>query len=313
MATQPRDQKKQDQQPGDVSTTGHQWDNDEGYPLQEYNNPLPKWWLYTFYATIVYAIVYWVLYPAWPLANGFTKGLLASSMYQELAQEEAAAKATRQPLEKQLADLSLEEIARNNNMLQFAMSSGKAVFGDNCAPCHGTGGVGAQAKGFPILVDDDWLYGGTLAAIQESITNGRNGQMPAHLQTAGGNLSVEQVNDLTQFVLSLSQRANDSVSAQRGRLLFSGEASCHSCHGDHGKGSLLDTVGGQPLDHGIGAPNLTDKIWLHGGDVETIRTSIAKGRSGQMPAWGGPGGRLSPLDIKAVTLYVHTLGGGQKK
>ncbi|MBF0158440.1 MAG: cytochrome-c oxidase, cbb3-type subunit III [Magnetococcales bacterium] len=309
MATR---QQNQNQPQQGTPTTGHQWDNDEGYPLQEYNNPLPTWWLYTFYATIVYAVIYWVLYPAWPTINGFTKGVLGSSMYQELAAEEAAAKAARQGLEQQLATLSLEEAARDNRMLQFALSSGKAVFGDNCAPCHGTGGVGSQAKGFPVLVDDDWLYGGTLAAIQESIAKGRSGQMPAHLQAAGGSLSDDQINDLTQFTLSLSQRATDQVAAQRGQKLFGGEAGCNNCHGDQGKGSLRDTVAGQPIDHAVGAPNLTDKIWLHGGDVETIKASIAKGRNGQMPAWGGSAGRLSPLDIKAVTIYVHALGGGQK-
>lgn len=294
-----------------VSTTGHQWDDDEGYPLQEYNNPLPTWWLYTFYGTIVYAIVYWVLYPAWPLANDFTKGLLGASMYQELAADEAAAKAARQEMESKLEKMSLEEIAKDNKMLQFAMSGGKAIFGDNCAPCHGTGGVGAQAKGFPILVDDDWLYGGTLATIQETVTNGRNGMMPAHSQENGGAFTPAQVNDLAEYVLGLSNRASDATAAKRGDALYHGEAGCNNCHGDKGQGAVADKVGGQEIDDAIGAPNLTDGIWLYGSDPAVVKASIAKGRNGEMPAWG-VSKRLSPLDIKEVTIYVHSLGGGKK-
>lgn len=297
-----------------VDTTGHQWDEDEGYPLQEFNNPLPKWWLYSFYATIVWSLIYWVLYPAWPMADGFTKGVLGWSMHQEFNQEMAQAQAQKKSVNERMERLSLQEIAKDNQLLQYAMSGGKAIFGDHCAPCHGSGGIGSKAGGFPALTDDDWLYGGTLDAIQETIQQGRNGQMPAHLKAAGGNFSAEQVGDLTQYVLSLSGRSKEAPAIGRGDALFHGEASCNGCHGDKGKGSLKGTVQGQPVPP-VGAPNLTDAIWLYGDSPQAIQDTIAKGRSGTMPAWGKEakevGRKLDPLAIKQATLYVHSLGGGQ--
>lgn len=298
----------------DVETTGHQWDDKEGYPLREFNNPLPKWWLYSFYVTILWAVVYWVLYPAWPLPDGFTKGVWNWSMVQEFNQEMAAVTAQRKAADDRLAQLPLQEIAKDNTLLQYALSGGKAVFGDYCAPCHGSGGVGVKSGGFPTLADDDWLYGGDLNTIQETVSQGRAGQMPAHLKTAGGAFSEEQVTDLTEFVLSLSGRSKDAAAVQRGGVLFRGDAGCTACHGDKGDGSLKGTLAGGPVPP-VGAPNLTDAIWLYGGDPATVRDSIARGRAGQMPAWSGAakevGRKLSPLQIKQVTLYVHSLGGGQ--
>ncbi|MBF0152743.1 MAG: cytochrome-c oxidase, cbb3-type subunit III [Magnetococcales bacterium] len=298
-----------------VETTGHQWDDEEGYPLQEYNNPLPRWWLYTFYATIVYAIVYWVLFPAWPTMGkeGFTHGVLGWSTVKQLDAEMNQAKEARKPFDARLAALPLEEIARNNDLLQYALSGGKAVFASNCVPCHGSGGIGT--KGFPSLVDDDWLFGGTLADIHESVNRGRSGVMPAHLSAAGGVLNEEQVNALAEYVLKISNQTHDADLARKGDVLFHGDAACFSCHGDNGKGSLLDTVAGQKLDKSVGAPNLADAIWIFGGDRQTLRTSIGAGRNGQMPAWGegytGLGRKLDPLDVKKVTLFVHSLGGGR--
>lgn len=298
-----------------VATTGHQWDDEEGHPLEEYNNPLPKWWLWGFYLTIIFSVVYWVLYPAWPLLNDYTRGTLGWSQHKQLQEEIDQARAAQKPFDDQLAAKSLEEIARDNKLLQYAISGGKAIFGDNCAPCHGTGGVGAKAHGFPNLVDDDWLFGGTLDRIQETVNFGRSGQMPAHLEAAGGFLSSEQVDDLMQYVLNLSGRSTNAQAVERGDALFHGDAGCNGCHGDKALGSLKDTLGGEPIDHSTGAPNLADAIWLYGGDPESIRTSIAKGRSGRMPAWGegfeGFGKQLDPLAIKQVTLYVHSLGGGE--
>ncbi|MBF0272697.1 MAG: cytochrome-c oxidase, cbb3-type subunit III [Magnetococcales bacterium] len=298
----------------EVETTGHQWDDDEGFPLKEYNNPLPKWWLYTFWATIVWAFGYWVLYPTWPLADGFTKGTLGWSMHGEYNKEMDAARAHQKPFNDKLEKLSLKEISQDNQLLQYAISGGKALFGDNCAPCHGSGGVGVKAGGFPTLADDDWLFGGDLETIHETISNGRVGQMPAHLKSAGGNFSEAQVNDLTAYVLSLSGKNQDATAAVRGDALFHGEAACNACHGDKGKGSLKDTVNGQPPPP-VGAPNLSDAIWLYGGDPAVVRQSIAMGRSGLMPAWAkgskDTGRQLDPLAIKQLTIYVHSLGGGQ--
>ncbi|MBF0589982.1 MAG: cytochrome-c oxidase, cbb3-type subunit III [Magnetococcales bacterium] len=295
-----------------VETTGHQWDDDEGYPLKEYNNPLPKWWLYTFYATIVWAVIYWVFFPAWPTLSGFTKGTLGWSQYKQLDEEIATAKAAQKPFDDQLAKMSLKEISQDPRLLQYAISGGKAVFGDNCAPCHGSGGIGA--KGFPTLVDDDWLYGGSLAAIHETIDSGRTGAMPAHLEAHDGSFNTAQVENLTDYVLSLSNQPHDAAQAFKGKALFNGEAGCNGCHGDLGNGSLKGTMEGEALEASVGAPNLTDGIWLYGGSRKAINQSIAKGRNGKMPAWGsgfeGFGRKLDPLSIKEVSLYVHTLSGG---
>lgn len=297
-----------------VSTTGHQWDDEEGFPLQEYNNPLPKWWVLSFYATIVWAVIYWFLYPAWPIGNGFTKGLLGWSSLQQLQEEVKAAAAEQKPMNDLMAATPLEKIAGDPKLLEFALAGGKTVFGDNCAPCHGSGGVGS-VKGFPVLVDDDWLYGGTLAAINHTVNHGRAGVMPGHLDSMGGLFKEAQIKDLTEYVLSLSGGQADKVVAERGNQLFHGEAGCNNCHGDKGKGSVLDSMGGSKIDSNMGAPNLTDKIWLYGGDREMVYQSIAQGRKGEMPAWGdgfaGLGKKLEPLALKKVVLYVHSLGGGK--
>ncbi|MBF0447053.1 MAG: cytochrome-c oxidase, cbb3-type subunit III [Magnetococcales bacterium] len=299
----------------EVETTGHQWDTEEGYPLKEFNNPLPKWWLYSYYATVVYAVVYWVLYPAWPIPGGYTKGVLGWSQHTQLQQEMDASKAAKQVFDDKLASLSNDEIVNDVQLLQYAMSGGKAVFGDNCAPCHGSGGVGSRVGGFPTLVDDDWIYGGTLEAINETIRYGRGGQMPAHLESAGGGFTESQVDDLTQYTLSLSGSSTDMAAAKRGDTLFHDEAGCNNCHGDAGKGSLKGQVAGEGLDPSIGAPNLTDAIWLYGSSQDTVRKTIAKGRTGKMPAWSadsdGTNRKLDDLSIKQVAIYVHSLGGGQ--
>lgn len=298
----------------DLDTTGHKWDDDEGFPLQEYNNPLPKWWLNSFYATVIWAVIYWVLYPAWPLPDGFTPGTLGSTMRGEYQKEMDEAKAKQKVFNDKLEKLSLKEISKDNQLLQFSISGGKALFGDNCAPCHGPAGIGVKAGGFPTLADDDWLFGGDLDTIHETITNGRNGQMPAHAKSAGGNFTDAQVDDLTAYVLSLSGKSTDKAAITRGDALFRGEAGCVNCHGDKGNGSLKGTINGEKLPQ-IGAPNLTDGIWLYGGDPKIVRESIAKGRMGEMPAWGTgtkeSGRQLSALDIKKLTIYVHSLGGGQ--
>lgn len=299
-----------------VETTGHQWDDEEGYPLKEFNNPLPTWWLYTFYATIAWAVVYVFLYPAIPfVGESSSRGLLGWSMYAELQEEMDAAKVAQKPYDDKLAGTSIEDISNDNELFQYAISGGKAIFGDNCAPCHGSGGSGSVAHGFPSLVDDDWLYGGSLAAIEETIQNGRAGMMPAHLDTAGGGFTAAQVGELTEYVLKISQQQHDAGAAERGEAIFKGDAGCNACHGDDGKGSVKGTMAGMAMEPSIGAPNLTDGIWLYGGSRETVHKSISAGRSGKMPAWGtgfsGFGKKLDPLSIKEVTLYVHSLGGGK--
>jgi cytochrome c oxidase cbb3-type subunit 3 len=277
-------------------TTGHEWDG-----IHELNKPLPKWWLWTFYATIVWAIGYWLLMPAWPLVSGYTKGLLGYSQRETVAEELQAAKAAQAGFRKQIAASDLAAISDNSELLRFALAGGEAAFGDNCAPCHGRGAQGAF--GYPNLRDDSWLWGGTLAAIHQTITHGvrandpdtrsPGAQMPAFGKS--GVLADPQIADAAEYVLSLSGRADDKEAADRGSKIFA--STCAPCHGPQGKGNQA-----------IGAPDLTDELWLYAGDKATIMNTIRGGRGGVMPAWGG---RLDPETIKELAIYVHSLGGGQ--
>jgi len=277
-------------------TTGHEWDG-----IHELNKPLPKWWLWTFYATIVWAIGYWLLMPAWPLVSGYTKGLLGYSQRESVAEQLQAAKAAQAGLRQQIAASDLTAITANPELLRFALAGGEAAFGDNCAPCHGRGAQGAF--GYPNLRDDSWLWGGTLAAIHQTITHGvrandpdtrsPGAQMPAFGKS--GVLTEPQIADVAEDVLSLSGRADDKEAAARGAKIFA--STCSPCHGPQGKGNQA-----------IGAPDLTDELWLYAGDKATIMNTIRGGRGGVMPAWGG---RLDPETIKELAIYVHSLGGGQ--
>ncbi|ABK44855.1 cytochrome c oxidase, cbb3-type, subunit III [Magnetococcus marinus MC-1] len=297
-----------------VSTTGHQWDDEEGYPLQELNNPLPTWWLYTFYFTIALSIVWWILYPAWPMSESATRGTLGWTMHTQLREELAAAKQGRAVYEEQIDSMSLNDIVKDSGLKAYAESAGKAIFGDNCRPCHGQAGQN-NTPGFPVLNDDDWIYGGKLANISETINNGRGGIMPIHLESAGGSFSEAQVNSLVDYVMSLSGMDHDAAAAAKGKALYNGDASCYTCHGNDAKGSLKGKADGEEIDDSVGAPNLTDAIWLYGSSRDVIYKTIAYGRNGKMPAWGegfqGFGKQLTPLDIKKLAIYVHGLGGGQ--
>jgi len=278
-----------------VETTGHVWDGD----LKELNKPLPKWWLYTFYACVIWAIGYWAVYPAWPTLSGYTKGALGYSQRGEVDKQVAAAKAEQAKYFDQIAATPLAEIEKNQELMPFVMAGGAAVFGDNCGPCHGKGAQGA--KGYPNLNDDDWLWGGTPEAIQQTITHGIRSGDPDTRQMAmprfglDGILQPDQIKDAAQYVLSLSGHATDDAAVQRGAALFADN--CSACHGEDGKGNPE-----------LGAPNLTDGIWLYGGKAADIEKTIQTGRGGVMPYWTG---RLDPVTIKMLTVYVHALGGGQ--
>ena len=273
-----------DKQP--VDTTGHVWDDD----LRELNNPLPKWWLYTYYATIVFAIVYWILYPAWPMARDYTRGVLGWSQIGELKQEMDAAKVLQGKYKEKLAGLAVADIMKDPETKAFAVSTGKAIFGDKCAPCHGSAGQGKVGL-FPNLTDDDWLYGGDAETILASITDGRQGMMPAQK----GTLSDAQIADAADYVLSLSGGKVDATSAAAGKEVFA--ANCAVCHGENAKGNPM-----------MGAPNLTDKIWLYGGDRASVIKTITNGRNAFMPSFKT---RLDPIELKQVAVYVHQLGGGK--
>jgi cytochrome c oxidase cbb3-type subunit III len=280
----------------DTETTGHEWDG-----IHELNKPLPKWWLWTFYATVVWAIGYWLLMPSWPLVSSYTKGLLGYSQRERVAEQLQAAKAAQAGFRKQIAASDLDAITANPELLSFALAGGEAAFGDNCAPCHGRGAQGGF--GYPNLRDDSWLWGGTLAAIHQTITHGiraddpetrsPGAQMPAFGKM--GVLKDPQIADVAEYVLSLSGPADDNEAAKRGSKIFA--STCAPCHGPQGKGNQA-----------IGAPDLSDELWLYAGDKATIMNTIRGGRGGVMPAWGG---RLDPETIKELAIYVHSLGGGQ--
>ena len=303
-------------QSSNVQTTGHVWDGD----LQEYNNPLPAWWLWAFYATIIFSVVYWVTYPAWPLGRGFTTGTATITYKNDKGVEKTTHWSTRALLMKDLQDARekqkpyfdkvtatpYDQIAKSPDLSNFVASAGKVLFSDNCAACHQSGGQGKMAFA-PNLTDDDWIYGGTYDKIQETITNGRHGIMPAK---GGADLNEGEIDNLANYVLSLSGNQMDAAKVKAGDELFHGKGACFSCHGADGKGNK-----------DIGSANLTDKIWLWADvpaadsadkKVAAVKAVITSGlNKGVMPAWGG---RLSADQIKLLTAYVHdVLGGGSKK
>lgn len=303
-----------EQKPKTAETTGHVWDE----TLQEYNNPLPSWWLIGFYATIVMSVIYWMVYPAWPIGKHFTTGFSKVVYVNDKGVEKTSHWNTRAQLMKDMNEAekaqkpyfdkvnaaSFEQISRDPELTGFVNSAGKAIFSDNCAPCHQTGGQG-KIGSFPNLVDDDWLYGGSYDQIQASIGKGRNGYMPAFKEV----LKDEQLDQLAHYVASLSGEKADAAKAKAGDALFHGNAAaCYYCHDNNAKGRKE-----------LGSANLTDKIWLWAdvpgeadadGKVAAIRAVIANGLNrGVMPAWEA---RLKPEQIKLLTAYVHGLGSSSR-
>jgi cytochrome c oxidase cbb3-type subunit 3 len=286
--------KKEVDQATGTETTGHEWDG-----IKELNTPLPRWWLWVFYATIIWSIGYWVLYPSWPLLTGYTQGVLNQSQRDDVTKAVGELKTQRQAQGRQLANASLEQIEGNPDLLQFAREAGKSAFGDNCATCHGSGAQGF--RGYPNLNDDVWLWGGKLEDIRRTITVGvrsthpetRLSQMPAFGRD--GLLEPKQIDDLTEYVMALSGRPANADAVARAEPLF--KLQCASCHGEDGKG--LREFGG---------PNLTDREWLYGASKAEIRVQIVNGRGGVMPSWGS---RLDAMTIDALAVYVHSLGGGE--
>ena len=272
-----------------VDTTGHVWDG-----IRELDNPLPRWWLWVFYACIATAMVYWVLMPSWPGLTGYTHGVRDYSDRAEVTADVARLKAARHAQGAKLTTATLEQIESDPQLQAYALAAGASAFGDNCATCHGAGGTGA--KGYPNLRDDVWLWGhGSLEDIEHTIRVGvrsghpdtRQSQMPAFGRD--GLLQPAQIADLTQYVTALSGRRADRAAAGRAAPLFAEQ--CASCHGVAGKGNP-----------DLGAPNLTDGDWLYGSSVEAISGQITNGRGGVMPTWEG---RMDPETIKAMAVYIH--------
>ena len=284
-------------------TTGHEWDG-----IEEWNNPLPRWWLWTFYITIIWGIGYTIAYPAWPLVNKATAGLLGYSSRAEVAVQIEEAKAANAELTEKLASVDLTMITDDAALHNYAVQGGAAVFRANCSQCHGSGAAGVQAAGYPNLLDDDWLWGGAIDEIAYTVANGiRNEQSPdshwSEMPAYGRDeiLDDEQISQVVNYVLQISGQDHDGVLATPGAELFLDE--CSGCHMESGEG-----------DPTQGAPNLTDAIWLYGGDVETLTETITNARFGVMPAWSEewrPGSGLSASEVNAVAAYVHQLGGGQ--
>lgn len=278
-----------------VETTGHVWDGD----LKELNKPLPRWWLYVLYATIVWSIGYWVLYPAWPTRDGYTRGVLGYSQRNEVSAELAASRAAQARLLEQVATTPVADIEKNPDLMEFVMRGGAAQFSNNCAPCHGRGAQGF--KGYPNLNDDDWLWGGSTDQLEKTIRYGiRSGHAEAHSMAMprfgiDQMLDSKQMSDVADYVVSLSQPGGDAAAIDRGRVIFAEQ--CSACHGETGQGSIE-----------MGAPNLTDGIWLYGARKADILETIRTGRGGVMPSWDG---KLDPATIKMLAIYVHSLGGGK--
>lgn len=276
-------------------TTGHEWDG-----IKELNTPLPRWWLWILYVSIIWSIGYWIAMPAWPLMSGYTKGVLGYSSRAAVVADIQQAKAAQSGFNAKLAEASLEKIRTDPELLEFALAGGRSAFNVNCSQCHGLGAQGF--KGYPNLNDDEWLWGGTLTEIAQTITHGirhdpdedtRVSDMPAFLKDEL--LTAAQIEDVTEFVLSLSDRAKDPQSAARGKPVFKEE--CAACHKEDGSGNKE-----------FGSPALNNNIWLFDGERDGIKHTISFSQRGVMPAWGG---LLDQGTIKNLAIYVHSLGGGE--
>lgn len=277
----------------EIETTGHSWDG-----IEEFDTPMPRWWLWTFYLTIIWGIGYTIAYPAWPLVSGATTGVLGYSTRAEVAADISRVEGANAAIEARLEAADLTAIAADAELQHYATAGGGAVFRTWCAQCHGSGAAGA--RGYPNLLDDDWLWGGSIEDIyltvrhgirDEADIDGRYSQMPAF----GDFMTEEEIGAMAQHVLAISGQEHDAALAAEGATLFADN--CAACHGDAGTG-----------DREQGAPDLTDSIWLWGGDVDTITETITNARFGVMPSWQS---RLSEADIRAVATYVHQLGGGE--
>jgi cytochrome c oxidase cbb3-type subunit 3 len=275
------------------STTGHSWDG-----IEEYNNPLPRWWVWTFFACVAFAVGYVLYYPAFP---GVHESASHWTALKQLNQDIAEAQLAKKGFDDKLAATGLSDVEKDDSLRNYAQAAGKMLFAINCSQCHGAGGAGS--KGFPNLLDDEWLHGGKLADIAFTITHGiRNSQDPLArnpgLMPAFGKdeiLTSGQVADVVNYLSVLSHGAKPNESTERGAQVF--KENCTACHGLNGEGNRE-----------FGAPSLNNAIWLYGGDNASRMETLTNGRGGVMPAWGL---RLSELDIKKLAIYVHNLGGGE--
>lgn len=279
-----------------TATTGHVWDG-----ISELNNPLPRWWLIILWATVVWAVVYMLLFPAIPLLRQAWPGLLGYSSRTAVEADLSVAAASRADLDTALAQRPFAEIRADAALFEHARRSGESAFKVACVQCHGSGAQGSQTSGYPNLSDDDWLWGGTLDEILASVSHGirsadaetRVSEMPAFGTL--GMLDANQIRDVTQHVLSLSGEPHDAEAAGRGAATFA--AQCVACHGERGEGQRA-----------LGAPRLDDAIWLYGSTPAAVAAQVTQPRHGVMPAWSA---RFDEATRKALAVYVHSLGGGE--
>jgi cytochrome c oxidase cbb3-type subunit 3 len=297
-------------QPKDVGTTGHVWDG-----IEELNNPLPRWWVWIFYLCIVFAVGYVIAYPAIPLIHGATQGLIGGNPRSAVEADLAKWATSQKPMQDKLVQADVNSIPTDPALKDYAVNAGKAVFNTYCVQCHMREGQGNKAKGYPTLSDNDWLYGGTMDAIVTTVTHGIRNTADADARSVGlympawsdhapagamadlatAKLTDDQVGQVVNYVLKLSGQDHDEALATAGQQIFADN--CAACHGDQATGN-----------RDMGAPNLTDAIWMYGGDKATLMQTVMFGRGGVMPAWTG---RLSEADIRSVATYVHGLGGGE--
>nr|WP_306269451.1 cytochrome-c oxidase, cbb3-type subunit III [Pararhizobium sp. IMCC3301] len=278
-----------------VETTGHDWDG-----IKELNNPLPRWWLWTFYATIVFSIGYTIAYPAWPGISGATKGVLGWSSRADVSADIARVEASRAVLGDKVQSMDLADIQADPELLQFAIAGGASAFKVNCSQCHGAGAAGGG--GYPNLLDDDWIWGGELEQIYLTLQHGirsetheetRLSDMPAF--GSDDLLERSDIVDVAWYVRQLSGQDSDTEAALRGESVYADN--CAACHGDDGKGN-----------RDLGAPDLSDAIWLYGGEQKQIVAQISEPQQGVMPGWAD---RLNETTTKQLAIFVHSLGGGE--
>ncbi len=281
----------------EVAKTGHSWDG-----IEEYDNPMPRWWLWTFYVTIAWAVVYMFLYPAWPMVTRATQGILGYDTRSAVSADIQRFNDSNQLWFDRLVESDLEEIRADHNLQSFAVNAGGSIFRAQCSQCHGAGAAGVQASGFPSLLDDQWLWGGTIDDIHETVRYGiRNDDYPdarwSEMPAFGrdGLLEEDEIDQVVHYVLQMSGQAHDEALATPGEEIYLDN--CAACHGDGGEG-----------DPFVGAPPLNNQIWLYGGSYEAIWHSVYHSRFGVMPGFAE---RLRDAEIRAVAAYVHQLGGGQ--